>query len=325
MPCYEPLTAYRHADPSKVTKKGKRKLTFNRSKGFVDAPIKLPCGQCIGCKLERSRQWAIRCAHEAQLYQNNCFITLTYRDDDLPEGGTLVPRDWTLFLKKLRKQFQGLEPVLRVVKGVEKTTFPIRFFACGEYGEKKLRPHYHACLFNFDFPDKRLHKVERDQSLYTSESLDKIWGNGFAVIGSVTFESAAYVARYITKKITGEQANGEYERFNIETGEIHTVEPEFVRMSRRPGLAADWYKRYRGDVYPSDSIVLRGRGKMRPPKYYDTLLEREDEAAFGAIKRGRVRQAMKHADNNTPDRLKVRREIQEIKYGRLVRGLEQEL
>lgn len=149
--------------------------------------LSLPCGQCIGCRLEYSRQWAIRCMHESTLHDQSCFITLTYSDDNLPEHGTLILRDFQLFMKRLRFEFSNVK---------------IRFYHCGEYGEKFGRPHYHALLFGIDFEaDRTLYSQSKQGSkLYVSDTLNKLWNKGFATIGNITFESAAYVARYVVKK-----------------------------------------------------------------------------------------------------------------------------
>ena len=136
MPCFGPLVAYYAAE---VSESGKRRLVFDKRHSHSGVKIQLPCGQCIGCRLERSRQWAIRCMHEKSLYSLSSFLTLTYDDDHLPPNGTLVKRDFQLFMKRLRWEMGD----------------GIRFFACGEYGDGNLRPHYHALLFNVDFPDKR--------------------------------------------------------------------------------------------------------------------------------------------------------------------------
>ena len=188
MACYHPLKGYRS---SELTKNGKRKIVFNRNQGYADLPVTVPCGQCIGCRLERSRQWAIRCHHEASLYENNSFITLTYADEYLPQNGSLDLNAQQKFFKRLRKKYGS----------------GIRFYACGEYGSKFGRPHYHACLFNHDFADKTLWKITNDVPLYRSSSLEELWPYGHSSVGNVTFQSAAYVARYILKKITGEHAD----------------------------------------------------------------------------------------------------------------------
>lgn len=148
--------------------------------------LRLPCGQCVGCRLERSRQWALRCVHEASLHDSNLFVTLTYDDEHLPEFNSLYYPDFQKFMKRLRKKFSREN---------------IRFYMCGEYGETTLRPHYHVILFNFDLPDRRLYRRSHSgDHLFTSEILTKIWGKGFCPFGNVTFQSAAYTARYIMKK-----------------------------------------------------------------------------------------------------------------------------
>ena len=175
MSCVHPLSAYQCTDGSIVFDE-RRKHDISRS-------LQLPCGQCIGCRLERSRQWAMRCLHEAQLHENNCFITLTYDDAHLPGDRSLHYSDFQKFLKRFRKSLGGAK---------------IRYYMAGEYGEKFGRPHWHACIFGYDFHDKKLFKRTAAGSLiYTSEHLKKLWPFGHSSIGDVTFESAAYVARYI--------------------------------------------------------------------------------------------------------------------------------
>lgn len=192
MPCYSPLDAWR-PDPST----GSKKLIFVYHPARCAGPtpdLQVPCGQCVGCRLERSRQWAVRCVHEASLYTDNCFVTLTYNDDFLPEDRSLHYRHFQLFMKRLRKRHGD----------------GVRFYMCGEYGEKQGRPHYHACLFNFRFSDMRLWQERNGVKLYRSAELERLWPFGFCSVGEVTFESAAYVARYIMKKVTGDAAESHY-------------------------------------------------------------------------------------------------------------------
>lgn len=246
MPCFSPLKAYVSATKNSS---GKRSTVFDSRKAGDFGTRTLPCGQCIGCKLERSRQWATRISHEASLYDKNCFITLTYAPEHLPPGGSLDVRHFQLFLKRLRKRFGQ----------------NIRFFHCGEYGEKLGRPHYHACLLNFDFSDKTLYRTSnRGDHIYRSRALEDLWPFGHSEIGSVTFESAAYVARYITKKITGPAAAAHY------AGR----KPEYVTMSRRPGIGAPWLAQYKTDVYPHDFVIVRGK-KLPLPRFYNKLFEEQ--------------------------------------------------
>ena len=298
MTCYFPLTAYRVPFQSK--------LVFNRPRDDdVLEQLQVPCGQCIGCRLERSRQWAIRCIHEAQLHSKNCFITLTYSPAHVPADGSLKLRHFQLFMKRLRKRFGD----------------GIRFFHCGEYGEKYGRPHYHACLFNFDFPDKTLFCVDNGYKLYRSNALEELWPFGFATIGAVTFESAAYVARYILKKVTGDSAEAHYTRWDSDGVVTAVLAPEYVTMSRRPGIASGWFEKFGSDVYPGDFVVIRGR-KMRPPRYYDNLLKLSSPLDFEEVHFERWKTAQLHLDNQSEERLNVRHEVQKARLRKLPRNLE---
>lgn len=303
MACFNPLVAFRGKIPNALS--GRFPMVFSaRDASDPDDPIKLPCGQCIGCRLERSRQWAVRCVHEASLYEKNCFITLTFAPEHLPKSGSLDKRDFQLFMKRLRKKYGS----------------GVRYFHCGEYGEKNGRPHYHACLFNFDFPDRELWSTRGDVKLFTSKALEDLWPFGFCTIGDVTFESAAYVARYITKKITGDRAGAHYERIN-DKGECFKLEPEYTTMSRRPGIGKPWLDKYTSDVYPHDRVVLRGQ-LMRPPKYYDSLFELANPEVFDDVKESRRRKQVTCAKDNSFDRLRVRERHQYLRFKLLKRGYE---
>lgn len=300
MPCYHPITCYK---PTSVhaKKTGCKKLCFDKSKAYDHDEIQINCNQCIGCRLERSRQWAIRCTHEAQMHDQNCFITLTFDPMHAPDDMSLDVRHFQLFMKRLRKHYSLKK---------------IRFYHCGEYGEKNGRPHFHAILFGLDFEDKKLWKIENKQRLYRSAILEKLWPYGFSSVGSVTFQSTAYVARYILKKQTGEQADDHY--FDSLTGVY--LKPEYNTMSRRPGIGKTWYDKYKDDVYPHDYVVLNGK-KMKPPKYYDTMLEKDRPYEFDEIKFERLDNGKKHEQNNTPERLHVRETVQKAKLKQLPRNL----
>lgn len=237
--------------------------------------------------------------HEASLYEKNCFITLTFSDDKLNEKSSLVKSDFQNFMKRLRKEFYGNS------KG------DVRYFHCGEYGENFARPHHHACLFNFDFPDKTLWKSSDGGNLYRSRTLEKLWTFGYSTIGSVTYESAAYVARYVTKKINGKLAPGHYQ------GRL----PEYTTMSRRPGIARDWYEKYKNtDVFPRDYIVLNGvKGKV--PKYYNRIYELTNPEEYGMLRENRIAKA-KINPNNHPDRLAAAEKIQAAFDSQLKRSYE---
>lgn len=310
MPCYKPLQAYQCSDGSVVW--------YESPKWDVVRSLTLPCGQCVGCRLERSRQWAVRCMHEASLYKNNCFITLTYDDDHLPENGSLRYSDFQKFMKRLRKRYSGAEPS---ASPESKDAYPIRFYMCGEYGENFGRPHFHACLFNFDFRDKRIWSRSPSGSrIYRSDVLEELWPFGFSSIGEVNFQSAAYVARYIMKKVTGKAAREHYDEVDYETGEILSKVPEFNKMSLKPGIGADWFKRFHNDVYPHDHVVVNGKA-CKPPRFYDGQLEKMFPDLYDDVKHARFLEAMLHLEDNTPDRLVVKEQVAKAKLSLLKRTL----
>lgn len=287
MPCYFPLKGWRSI---KLNQSGKRGIVFNKSDGYNDMPVSVPCGRCIGCRLERSRQWAMRCLHEASLRKYNSYITLTFNDENINKNKSIQLRDIQLFMKKMRKRYGKM-----------------RFFACGEYGENTRRPHYHVLIFGFDFKDKKFHTKSKGHNLYTSKSLNKIWPYGFALIGDVTFESAAYVARYIVKKALGPNIPKNC-YVDIETGEmIEGLEPEFVTMSKKPGIGMKWLRRFRQEVYDNgdDFVVINGK-KMKPPKYYDKMLEVVDKELSEKIKAKRRIAQEENKEDNTDSRLAVK-------------------
>jgi len=252
MSCFHPISAYYKLG-------GGITWTYKESNGIKTI---IKCGQCSGCKLEKARQWALRIKHEASLHANNTFITLTYDNEHLPPTGTLVLKHWQDFMKRLRKKYSHKK---------------LSFYHCGEYGEKQGRPHYHAIIFNHQFSD--LIPIPRKKDLHTSEILKTLWGKGYVSVGSVTFESASYVASYVQKKINGPKAeainmsNGlrHYERMTAE-GEVITLKSEYATMSRNPGIAGDWLTQYHTDIYPSDFTTHKGK-KHSLPAYYDRQYE----------------------------------------------------
>lgn len=237
------------------------------------------------------------------MHERSCFLTLTYRPDALPVGGSLVPRHLQLFLKRLRRGAAGR----------------VSFFACGEYGDEIGRPHYHACVFGFDFEDKRPWKKAKDGSqLFVSAKLDALWGHGFTSIGSVTFESAAYVARYCLKKVSGVTS---YEIVDPDTGEVSERLPEFVRMSLRPAIGKTWLERYGDEVARDDTVVSRGV-ELPPPRYYDKQQELGDPANLAARKLDRMSKALARKADLTPERLEVRRKVKLAQVGLFKREVE---
>lgn len=301
MPCYHPLTAWRS---EKRGETGKRQLSFSRKNcGAHSEQLKLACGRCIGCRLERSRQWATRCVHEASLYPENSFITLTFRNACPLDGTrsdpteTLHKHHFQRFMKRLRKHFYGNQKA------------NIRYFHCGEYGDNLGRPHHHACLFNLSFADKTLWSVRDGVRLYRSKTLENLWPYGASTVGDVTFESAAYVARYVVKKITGSLAEKHYGK----------KLPEYCTMSRRPGLGQGWLTKYADDVFPKDFIVIRGK-KSKVPKYYSGKYELTNSNEFRIIKADRIYK-QRGNPNNDPDRMIAAEIIHKAQAAQLHRTL----
>lgn len=264
--------------------------------------MQLPCGQCIGCRLERSRQWAVRIMHEASMHEVSSFVTLTYDDKHLPDHGSLRYRDFQLFMKRLRK---------KLGKG------KVRFFMCGEYGEEKRRPHYHVCLFGAAFLGDRYlwRRTPAGFDLYRSPFLETVWTSGGCEIGDLTFESAAYVARYCVKKVTGAAAEAHYSVVDPATGEIAQLVPEFARMSRGGrtaaggggGIGSSWFDEFKDDVYGGDeaSVVVRGV-RCKPPRAYERRLP---ELLLKPIRDKRLDDSRSRGFDSSVSRLRVRETV----------------
>lgn len=270
MPCYSPLVAYRifvKDQPKVVFNKPSGQSPYSEQKGF-----NVPCGKCWGCRLNHARQWALRCCHEAQIYREekelpSSFITLTF-NPKIKDPTSLNKRDFQLFMKRLRKKYSDI---------------PIRYYHSGEYGEKNGRPHYHAIIFGINFDDRVLWS-EKPNKLYTSETLTSLWPYGYHIIGNVTFETASYTARYIMKKQYGKNAVEHYQ----------DRIPEYSTMSLGNGkdtfgIGYSFFQKYKKDIYPHDYVVEPRFGfKVKPPRYYDSLLPKEELEELKKARRERA-------------------------------------
>lgn len=289
MACYSPMKAWRdRVNPGRIT--------FNKSRGYADRELTIPCGQCVGCRLERSRQWAVRLMHEAQMHECSCFLTLTYDEEHLPADQSLNVKHFQDFMKRYRERVRPLK---------------LKFYHCGEYGSDLLRPHYHACIFGHDFPDRELFNVRKGNRYYISALLADLWRFGHHIIGDVTFESAAYVARYCTKKVNGDEAERHYEKIDPESGEVFKLFPEYSTQSN--GLGASWCDKYLSDIWNSstlDDFIVDSNGvPARPPRYYFLRLKEAEERKAASVKAKRLTGARKAAADNTPSRLKAREKV----------------
>ena len=237
MVCYNPILMY--PVEGAITKNGKQHYSFYGS--LASHPelasdsrfIRCSCKQCIGCRLENSRQWAVRAVHEARSSSSAYFVTCTFDDYHLPRDKSLSKKFHQTFMKNLRREYGS----------------GIRFLGCGEYGELHGRPHYHYILFNIDFDDKIFRFRTDGYNTYTSSRFAKVWKYGMHLIGEFSFDSAAYVARYIVKKQTGKDAPSHYK------GRI----PEFMVASNRPGIGAKWLEDHGEECYSNDYVVINGK------------------------------------------------------------------
>lgn len=257
----------------------------------------------------------MRCLHESSLHSQNAFLTLTYDDENLPTTGSLFYEDYQLFMKRLRKYAK----------------IPVRFYMCGEYGEETFRPHYHACIFGYNLPDRQLLKTTKAGSkIYTSKILEKLWPHGLSSIGDVNFDSAAYVARYCMKKITGPDAKHAYRRYSsnvdtihmdMHTGEIYSHEliPEFNKMSLKPGIGANWLEKFKSDVYPHDYVIINGK-EVKPPKYYDKIYSRDKPEDAEYVLHLRALSGRANYADNTPERLRVKEIVKTASISTLKRS-----
>ncbi len=256
MPCYHPVEV------------AIRRKSFY-SKAGVHALQVVPCGTCVGCRAEQARQWAVRMMHESRMHHSSVFVTLTYDDRRMPANGSLCPKDFQGFLKRLRKTQER----------------SISFYGCGEYGERTGRAHYHALLFGVEFLDCDSSAVSSKYGAWRSQALDNVWAMGRTEGGSVTMASASYVAGYIGKKVRAK----DYARANPATGEL--LEPEFARMSLRPAIGKRWIREHWSDVYPRDFVVVDGY-KAKPPRYYDKFMDQENPELMETVRQRRCDQAV---------------------------------
>lgn len=273
MTCFNPIKAYRFLDDvDHLTGKWPVRLVPQHPDYRKHRPYEvlyLPCGRCLGCKLDRARDWSIRVYLESLDWSSDqqLFITLTYDDDHLPASGSLHPPDMTKFLKRLRKS----------------NVLPLRYFQCGEYGAKSLRPHHHMILFGVELPDMR--RYYSGSNLYESELLRQLWPFGEHRIAWVTPETIAYTTRYCTKKLAPDKLA--YERIGCH--------PEYITMSRRPAIGYNWFINHYRDLYALDYMCLQNGIKCRIPRLFDKKFELMDPDGFKTIKQSRLKKTYENS------------------------------
>jgi len=296
MSCEKPRTAWKHG----LHESGKQKLVFVYP-GTGYEVQKIPCGKCLSCKLDYAREWATRIVHESQTSKVNMFITLTIKPESMITRGfwredvyyppySVYKRTIQLFIKRLRKS-------IAIQYKNKKIYQRIKYFACGEYGENRHRPHYHVIIMGYDFPDKIYHsQTKAGERIYTSKQLEKLWPYGFSSIGEVTFQSAGYVARYTIKKTKDKKKYLFVDGYDEETGEIPEVGGEFITMSK--GIGLEWYKKYYTDTY-KDYLTVDHDKRTKVPRYYDKQLEKTQPEKLEVIKQEREKRAKEQEKDNT--------------------------
>lgn len=281
MPCYFPVRAFLGADGS---------VSFSELRHDFVSSLDLPCGRCMGCRLDRSRDWAIRCVHESKLHKQNSFVTLTYSPEHLPPDNGLHYEHFQKFIRRLRKKAPKF-----------------RFFMCGEYGDDTDRPHYHAILFGLSFPDQQRFGGSDAKPVYISRTLEHIWGLGSCTVQAVNFSTARYVAGYIHKKRLGKDAAKFYERVTTD-GEIISRALPLSRMSLKPGIGRPWLDKFFTDAFPHGNVISKGR-ETKTPKYYERIYKKLDPDGYAELVHQRYKFSLKHPGENTDERLHARSEV----------------
>lgn len=306
MPCYHPITAYQSVNPT-----GKKQIYFGaKPRTIATSKLQFPCNKCIGCRIQYGAEWGMRCFHESMMHEENTFPTFTYADENLPYNHSLYLTHLQTFFKRFRNYLSKEHP------GVK-----ISYFISGEYGGETSRPHYHAIIFGFKFPDQEWVSGEKTHKYYTSEIADKLWTHGNVTIADVTPETCNYVARYLLKDLRSNAWKSDYEIADPETGEIHQRKSPFSTMSRRPAIGKSWYEKYKADCFPSGYLIHQGR-KTNVPGYYLKLLEQENPEEYQRqteIRRKALTTNTAKRENK-PERLAVRETCKRVQVENLTRN-----
>lgn len=295
MACTSPMVVYQDRDGGPIE--------FSERPGFDR--LEIGCGRCVGCRLGRAQAWSVRCQHEAQLHDENSFVTLTYEDGKIPRGGSLHYPHVQAFLRALRKR-----------RGARK----VRFFCAGEYGDRTLRPHYHLLLFGVGFKQTPDFSSGSYRQLPESTELKELWRYGLHHVGTCTPASASYCARYALKKVYGRAAGDSHYTVSVDqrTGEVTERVPEFLRMSLRPAIGREWYEKFASDIWPHDRVVVEGVS-YRVPRYYEKLFRERAPLQFEDVEASRESRlsAPQLKRERTAERRAVREEILRARVERM--------
>jgi hypothetical protein len=263
MACYHPI------------KVGVPKDSFRPGGPKIWVEQTVPCGHCLGCRADQARDWSIRIMHETQMHEQSWFLTLTYSNEEIPTNGSLNPAHLQAFFKALRRDHPPKS---------------ISYYACGEYGERTQRPHYHAVLYGVDFLDRAFLRHPSSGPVWRSQTLESYWPHGLSEFSTVTPGSAAYVAGYVRKKVSQKADPNHYTRVDPDTGELIELTKEFNRMSLKPAIGKRWIEKYWSEVYPTDQVVVAGR-TFRPPRYYDKWMDQHHPHLMFNVRFNRDRNA----------------------------------
>lgn len=263
-----------------------------------DAYIRISCGNCAECRLKYSKDWSTRMLCEAATYNfENCyFLTLTYDNNNLRFGATGNPT-------VCKKDIQDFMNSIRDNQLYQFKHTGVRYYGATEYGDITERPHCHVILFNCKVPSDGLQYYmtnKFNQPIYKGLYFEKYWPYGFVTVGSLTFESCAYVARYCMKKHKGKDKS-----FYLE----NSIEAEDSTKSNRPGIGRYWFDDHFEDIYLNEngqvvdsiyfppSAFLDSKAKrLSVPSYFDDLLEELAPDVYCKVKANRLLKA-----NNAED------------------------
>lgn len=349
--CRKPLVAWKPRENTEKSRLRHALPTDEKMRFFNSEPpaksrylyerMEFSCKQCTACRLNKSMEWAGRIMAEAKLYgDDNCFVTLTYNDEHLPEHGNLVLRDIQLFKKRLRKVAKGVHPVFGV-KLKPNQSNPIRTFESGEFGDQFGRPHYHLAIMNYKPKDLIVSgKNKQGDKHYRSQQLSALWGKGHVTIGDLTVASAAYIARYVVKKVNGEKKDEHYSRVDQETGEMYSLKQEFATMSRKPGIGVPYFHKYTSDFMDGKMLITtkkRTPSKLpngmpfiavsnqtisrKIPALFEKLLEDKHPELVEKLKEERKKYLLQHQIDYPEEYTEERRAVKEIVFNAKIKSL----
>lgn len=288
---------------------------------YID--IRLPCGKCVGCHADKARNYATRAIHEYFAHRDrpSSFLTLTFNEDmlhkrDVPNYKSVYRSEFSGFVKRLRERIKS-------IYGKE-----IRVFGSGEYGELHCRPHYHAIIYGFDFPDKYQVRTRVGKDLiryYRSPFLESVWkppgynpSYGFSIIGEVTQNSCQYVTGYVSDKLD-EFGERDYKQLGID-------KPFFYTPSKT-GLGYDYFQRYYKEIYSNGYCHWHNKVKAPIPPYYTALLKDKDPELYNSYKLDKLKLMIDNLFIENLDmseqRLLAREGALKEKYSKVIRSYEE--